>query len=480
MNKAMILAITPQLILSFGVVISLLLVAWQRSTKLIQSFTITILAIALYATVDLKGIENIQVTALLAVDSNSLVSLILVLLSGLAIALFSQLYLSRHTEVHDEYYILLQLVILAAAILVVSDHFASVFLGFELLSVSLVGLVGYLRNSDKGLESAFKYLILSATASSFMLLGIAFIYGYTGNLAFSAVNHTHHLVDHLYLAGIILFLLGLCFKLSLVPFHHWTPDVYQGSPTPVTMLLATVSKTAMFTVLIKYWFSQTNYNNTTLVEIISIIAILSMLVGNIMALRQENLKRLLGYSSIAHMGYLLIVILISSPQGVDFAWQVMQFYLAAYLIASLAIFMVIIICEQQNKNLAQVDYQQWRGLFWRSPLLATTVIVSILSFAGIPLTMGFIGKFYLLTQASQQHLWLLISVLIVGSGIALFYYLRIIFVLFESLDNVKNDAVSSLSEPIFMPIPLRFVITLFAFAGISFGIFPDLYHYLLP
>jgi len=479
MNKAMFVAIAPQLILSFGVVLSLLLVAWQRSTHLIQAFTIAIFAIALYAAFDLLGIENIQVTALLAVDSYSVVSLILVLISGLAITLFSHLYLSRHTEVHDEYYILLQLVILAAAILVVSDHFASIFLGFELLSIALVGLVGYLRESEQGLESAFKYLILSATASSFMLLGIAFIYGYTGNLAFSAVNHANHLVDHLYLAGIILFLLGLCFKLSLVPFHHWTPDVYQGSPTPVTMLLATVSKTAMFTVLIKYWFSQANYNNATLVEIISLIAIFSMLVGNIMALRQENLKRLLGYSSIAHMGYLLIVILISSTQGVDFAWQVTLFYLAAYLIANLTIFMVIIVCEHQNKNLAQVDCQQWRGLFWRSPLLATTVIVSILSFAGIPLTMGFIGKFYLLTQATQQHLWLLISALIAGSGIALFYYLRIIFVLFEPQDNIQNNAEPALSESVLTPISLKLVIAGFAFAGIGFGIFPDLYHYLL-
>jgi len=480
MNKMMILAIAPQLILSFGVVLSLLLVAWKRSIKLIQYFTIAIFSVALYAAFELNGVANIQATVLLAVDSNSVVSLVLVLISGLAITLFSQLYLSRHTEVHDEYYLLLQLVILAAAILVVSDHFASVFLGFELLSISLVGLVGYLRESEQGLESAFKYLILSATASSFMLLGIAFIYGYTGSLAFNVVNHSNHLVDHLYLAGIILFLLGLCFKLSLVPFHHWTPDVYQGSPTPVTMLLATVSKTAMFTVFIKYWFSQANYNNATLVEIISLIAVLSMLVGNIMALRQENLKRLLGYSSIAHMGYLLIVVLISSTQGVDFAWQVMQFYLAAYLIASLAIFMVIIVCEQQNEKPAVVNYSQWRGLFWQSPLLGVTVIVSILSFAGIPLTMGFIGKFYLLTQATQQHLWLLISTLIVGSGIALFYYLRIIFVLFEPIDNVRNESSLSFSERFFIPIQLRFVITVFALVSIGFGVFPDLYYYLLP
>jgi NADH-quinone oxidoreductase subunit N len=478
MSQAMIFAIAPQLILSFGIVLSMLLIAWQRSKGLIQNFTLVIFALALLATFDLRDISSIQVTALLNVDVYSLVSLMLIFIAAMAITVFSGFYLSRYTEVHDEYYLLLQLVILGAAILAVSDHFASVFLGFEILSIALVGLVGYLREDDQGLESAFKYLILSATASSFMLLGIAFIYGYSGSLTFALNNNVNYLVDYLYASGIILFLLGLCFKLSLVPFHNWTPDVYQGSPTPVTMLLATISKVAIFTVLIKYWFSQANYNNEHLVQIISLVAVLSMLVGNIMALRQENLKRLLGYSSIAHMGYLLIILLISSSKGVGFAWQAALFYLGAYLVASLTIFMVIIVSEQ--KAFVHLNISNWQGLFWQKPLLATAVIISLLSFAGIPLTMGFIGKFYLLTQATAQQLWLLIAALIIGSGIALFYYLRIIFVLFEPPhvnENSSENKDQSITSRLFVP---RFTLALFASVGIVLGLFPDFYAYFLP
>jgi len=160
MNSAQLIAIVPQLILSFGIVLSLLLIAWQRSKWLIQGFTLMVFVLALIATIDLYTIDNIQVTALLLVDSYSLVALVLILISALAITIFSGVYLAKYTEVHDEFYLLLQLVILGAAILVISDHFASVFLGFELLSMALVGMVGYFRESDHGLESAFKYLIL--------------------------------------------------------------------------------------------------------------------------------------------------------------------------------------------------------------------------------------------------------------------------------------------------------------------------------
>ncbi|PCI63531.1 MAG: NADH-quinone oxidoreductase subunit N [Gammaproteobacteria bacterium] len=478
MNSAQLIAIAPQLILSFGIVLSLLLIAWQRSKWLIQGFTFFIFVLALIATLDLYPIDNIQVTVLLLVDSYSLVALVLILISALTITVFSGFYLAKYTEVHDEFYLLLQLVILGAAILVISDHFASVFLGFELLSMALVGMVGYFRESDHGLESAFKYLILSATASSFMLLGIAFIYGTTGSLSFAMASNANHLIDHLYLAGIILFLLGLCFKLSLVPFHYWTPDVYQGAPTPVTMLLATVSKVAIFTVLIKYWFSQVNYGDESLTEIISLIAILSMLVGNVMALRQNNIKRLLGYSSIAHMGYLLIILLITSTQNITFAWQAALFYLAAYLLASLLIFMVLIVSHRKN-NSDQIEIVHWRGMFWHQPWLAMAVIISLLSFAGIPLTMGFIGKFYLLVQATQQQLWLLIATLITGSGIALYYYLRIIFVLFAQHQEQSIAPQHGDIDNIFQPVIARVTIAIFSGAIIVIGIFPDVYAYFL-
>ncbi|NQY62710.1 MAG: NADH-quinone oxidoreductase subunit N [Alteromonadaceae bacterium] len=489
-TNMMIQSILPQLIIAFGLVLSMLLIAWQRSQRMIQFLTLIIFIIALVANVPIFTIDAIQVTSLLKVDSYSAFTFMLIGLSGVVVTLLSGKYLRTQTEVHDEYYLLLQLVILGASILVVSDHFASLFLGFELLSIALVGLVGYIREDKYSVETGFKYLILSATASSFMLLGIAFIYSQTGDLSF--VYHTGLVSGDLpqasvvLLVGSLLFFIGIAFKLSLVPFHFWTPDVYQGSSTPVTMILATISKVAMFTVLMKYWFSWLSYSEAGLfdhdifMKLLSIIAMLSMVFGNSLALMQTNIKRLLGYSSIAHMGYILIILMVTSSQSINFAWQSALFYLAAYVLASLSIFTVLIVYSSQN-SLAinkssstddDITISDWNGLFWRNKTLACLVILSVLSLAGIPLTMGFIGKFYLLTVATQGELWWLIGALIIGSGIGLFYYLRIIFALFNT--ETSESSVSENNWKIELPVTNHLFIVVLAVVGLFFGIFPDM------
>ena len=475
LTMAMFVAISPQLLLAFGIVLSLLLTAWRRSQGWIQSLTVGIFLAAIMASLPLFFNQAEPVTSLLKVDGYSVFTFILICFSGLTVALLSGSFLKRHIEVHDEYYILLQLVIFGGSILVISDHFASLFLGFELLSLALVGLVGFIREGKHAVETGFKYLILSATASSFMLLGIAFIYSQTGNLHFTvdspdqlALVTTDRLSNAFHGVGTLLFFAGMAFKLSLVPFHFWTPDVYQGAPTPITMLMATVSKVAMFTALMKCLFSQFYFYQPGIIQLVSIIAVLSMIFGNVLALKQVNLKRLLGYSSIAHMGYLLIVLIVTSQQDINFAWQSALFYLTAYVLASLSIFMVMMLKEQKQ----ELTIASWQGLFWQSPLLASLVILSVLSLAGIPLTMGFIGKFYLLTFASQEGLWWLIAALIAGSGISLFYYLRIIFSLFA-----QNSANTSDNAPFkvvtFSPLP-RLLVTLFAVVGLFLGIYPDI------
>jgi len=477
MTVAMLLAISPQLVLSFGLVIGLLLIAWRRSQLSIQLLTQVILAAALMFNFKLLSIEAIQITPLLKVDHYGAFAFMLIALSSLVVVSLSRRLLISTTEVHDEYYLLILLVTLGASVLVISDHYASLFLGFELISIALVGLVGYIRNSDLAVETGFKYLILSASASSFMLLGIAFIYSQTGQLSFSLsspVSGNEMAVNtHFYSIGILLFFTGIAFKLSLFPFHLWTPDVYQGSPTVITLLMATVSKVAMFVVLIKVWFAMKAIGggqHESLSQLITIIAALSMLAGNALALLQTNVKRLLGYSSIAHMGYLLIVLQISSVKNIDFAWHSALFYLAAYVLANISIFTALIISSPQN----DVYVDQWKGLFWQNKPLATLIIIAVLSFAGIPLTMGFIGKFYLLTFATQAKLWWLIAALIVGSGIALFYYLRLIFVLFSS----KNKVISNTSDLIInngigLKITSQVFVISLIIIGVLFGLFPD-------
>jgi len=492
MELSTFIALTPQLVLATGTVFALILIAWQRSQQLLALFTQGILLLALIASIASLGDGQSMVTILLKVDDYSRYAFILVLVASLVVVQLSKTMLRRDIEVHDEYYVLLLLVALGAGVLVASDHFASLFLGFELLSIALVGLVGYLRSTAYAVETSFKYLILSATASSFMLLGIAFIYAQTGQLSFSGlagITNAANVSDTgvlgqslLYQLGFILFFSGIAFKLSLVPFHFWTPDVYQGSPTPITLLLATVSKVAMFVVLLKCCFNAAQidvFQQSALADVIASIAILSMIVGNTLALKQSSIKRLLGYSSIAHMGYLLIVLMVSTTGGINFAWQSVLFYLSAYLLATISLFTVLALFEAGNpiehRLGSDIKIDDWQGMFWQKPMLASLIIIAILSLAGIPLTAGFIGKFYLISFASQQQLWGLLVSLIIGSGIALAYYLPIIFSLFrESNKESAADAAVNTQTLTWSTLSFNqlFVVVL-TILGLGLGLFPN-------
>lgn len=487
MTELMMHSLSPLLIIAFGLVLSLLLIAWHRSQKLILIFTLAIFVCALFASISLfiNSTNAIQVTTLIKIDNYGNFALVLVLVASIAVSLLSSKWLTHSVEVHDEFFILLQLVALGAGILVMSDHFASLFLGFELLSIALVGMVGYSRDSQYSVESSFKYLILSASASSFMLLGIAFIYSQSGSLSFATALFLNegaiYEVSLFYHAGISLFLVGIAFKLSLAPFHFWTPDVYQGAPTPVTLLLATVSKVAMFVVLMKFWFSQSslfvqplNGMGSTLssYHLMSVFAVLSMLIGNALALKQQNIKRLLAYSSIAHMGYLLIVLMITSQQSITLAWQSALFYLSAYVLATVSLFMVLQFTQPHHDSELTID--DWKGLFWQNRFLALLIIVGVLSLAGIPLTMGFVGKFYLLNVAVQAQQWWLIAALIIGSGIGLVYYLTIIFTLFSTNNITHKNGINEKNESLILKPFVKITVITLIFFGVALGVYPDL------
>ncbi|MDG1733161.1 MAG: NADH-quinone oxidoreductase subunit N [Thalassotalea sp.] len=487
MSSFELLAISPQLIISLAIVLQMLLIAFKRSTYLIQSFTLASILLAIASSVFTLPALNSQITLLFYLDGFSFSVMNSVLFCSAIVVLVSGNYLKISHEVHDEYYLLVMLVTLGALILSISDHFASVFLGLELLSISLVGLVGYLRDRRQTLEASFKYLILSATASSILLLGMAMLYAYSGDMSFNSIEP--HYVSSAYIdsvavepgkdfkflaqAGSILLLVGIAFKLSLAPFHFWTPDVYQGAPAPVTMLLATVSKIAMFTVLIKFWFISNQYLDQTMLSVISIIAVLSMLVGNLLALKQNNIKRLLAYSSIAHMGYLLIILPVISEVSIELAKQSALFYITAYALATLILFTFICETSKSNQSTDFDDCHNWQGLFWLSPIQASAIVFALLSLAGIPLTIGFIGKFYLITSALTNQSWLLLASLVTGSAIGLYYYLRIIFIIFsQPVNRESSSQESEISINSSLSHVLLFSLTLLLLA---LGIYPDLY-----
>ncbi|HEX5841428.1 MAG TPA: NADH-quinone oxidoreductase subunit N, partial [Pseudomonas sp.] len=234
--------------------------------------------------------------------------------------------------------------------------------------------------------------------------------------------------------GIGMMLVGLAFKLSLVPFHLWTPDVYEGSPAPVAAFLATASKVAVFAVLLRLYQISPVTAGGWLNELLTVIAIASILFGNLLALLQNNLKRLLGYSSIAHFGYLLVALIASKGLAVE----AVGVYLATYVLTSLGAFGVITLMSTPYNGRDCDALYEYRGLFWRRPYLTAVLTVMMLSLAGIPLTAGFIGKFYVVAAGVQSQQWWLLGALVLGSAIGVFYYLRVMVTLFMVEPNLRR------------------------------------------
>jgi len=367
---AQLIAVAPMLVIACAITLGMLLIAITRSQRLIHAFSVISLLIAAVITILLLSNSPVQVTPLVNVSSFGLYAQLLILVSALMTTLLSHQFLLHQIEVHDEYYLLILLAVLGAMLLVVSDHFAAIFLGFELLSISLVGLVGYCREARLSVETGFKYLVLSAVASSIMLLGIAFIYGDTGTLSVSLLQDKLAASNHFYLAGLMLFFIGIAFKLSLVPFHLWVADVYQGANTLITMFMATVSKIAMFVVM--YLVSKNILFATvsTGYQFIIVMAVLSMIVGNVLAIHQRNIKRILAYSSIAHMGYLLVILVASNKQTFIESDTIALFYLAVYSLATISIFYVVHKLNGAELNEPNQGIEIFTGLFWRNKIFA--------------------------------------------------------------------------------------------------------------
>ncbi len=364
------------------------------------------------------------VTPLLVVDSYAAFYMGLVLAAGLATATLTYAYMEGYKGNQEEVYILLALSALGGIVVVCSRHFAAFFVGLELLSLPLYGMIGYLVKERRSLEASIKYLVLSAVASAFILFGMALIFAVTGSLSFDQIGHLAAALrgnEHMVLVvGGSLLLIGVAFKLSLAPFHLWTPDVYEGAPAPVAAFLATASKTAVLALLLRYFVETKAYEYDTLMNVLTALAILSIVLGNILALLQDNIKRLLAYSSIAHFGYILVAFIAAGA----LATEAVGMYLLTYVVTTLAAFGVVTLVSSPYGDHDADTLWDYRGLFWRRPNLAAILTVSLLSLAGIPLTAGFIGKFYIIAAGVDKRLWLLLGAVVFGSAVGLFYYLR--------------------------------------------------------
>jgi NADH-quinone oxidoreductase subunit N len=426
MNGHDLTAILPLIVLGGTVTIVMLAIAFCRNHRLTALLSLLGLVLCLIAIWPASDVAPRQVTPLFLIDRYALFYMGLIFAASIAVLLLSYGYLAARSEPPEEFYLLVLMATLGADALVASDHFASFFLGLETLSISLLGLVAYPRDYEKPMEAGIKYLILAGVSSAFLLFGMALVYARLGSMEFARIAALRTVNDappDLYwLTGLALIFTGIGFKLSVVPFHMWAPDVYEGAPAPVAAFVAVVSKGAMFALLLRYFVMVDADGFGPVPMMIEIVAIASILVGNLLALLQNNVKRILAYSSIAHLGYLLVAFLASGALRID----AVTYYLVAYMVMTVGAFGIITVLSTSNATAEIEDLDAYRGLIWRRPWLGGAFAAMLLSLAGIPLTMGFIGKFYAIAGGVSAAMWPAVIALIVGSVIGLFYYLRVI------------------------------------------------------
>ncbi|URQ59755.1 NADH-quinone oxidoreductase subunit NuoN [Pantoea alhagi] len=428
-----LIALLPLLIVGLTVVVVMLSIAWRRNHFANATLTVIGLNLALLSLWFVGQAGPMDVTPLLRIDGFSMFYTGMVMLASLATCTFAYPWLQGFSDNCDEFYLLVLIAALGGVVLASANHMASLFIGVELLSLPLFGLIGYAFRQKRSLEAALKYTILSAAASSFLLFGIALVYADAGSLSFVELGkNLSDTVLHqpLLLLGLGMMIVGLGFKLSLVPFHLWTPDVYQGAPAPVSTFLATASKIAIFGALMRLFMYAPATDSEAVRNVLAIIAVVSILFGNLLAISQSNIKRLLGYSSISHLGYLLVALI--AVQSHQMSLETAGVYLAGYLFSSIGAFGVVSLMSSPYRGPDADSLYSYRGLFWHRPVLSAVMTVMMLSLAGIPMTLGFIGKFYVIALGVSASLWWLTGAVVLGSAIGLYYYLRVTVSLYLS------------------------------------------------
>jgi NADH-quinone oxidoreductase subunit N len=423
-----LLTMAPLIALAVSAVVVMLAAAFARSHALALTLTLLGLGITLGSLFVSAGRESHQVTPLLVFDDFALFVIGLVVVATAVVALLSWGYLQQIRVHPEEHYVLLLTATLGAATLAASTQFATLFLGLEILSVSLYALIAYPLAREESIEAAVKYLVLAGATSAFLVFGMALVYAQTGTLVLASLAPFLSLTPPdggaLVVTGLLLVLGGLGFKLAVVPLHMWTPDIYQGAPAPVSAYVATVSKGAVVALLLRALPPTSLEKGSAVFLVLALVAIASMLAGNLLALRQDNVKRILAYSSIANMGYVLVAFL-ATGEGASVA---VTLFLVAYVAASLAAFGVVTVLSTGERDAERLD--DYRGLAATRPWLTAVMTVSLFSLAGIPLTLGFVGKFFVLTAGAGAAMWSLVIVLVLTSTVGLYYYTRIIVTMF--------------------------------------------------
>ncbi len=420
----------PQLLIVSTLLIVLVFDMFDSiSKKVLGWMTIVGAGIALWVSIQQILQEGTDVTLfnqMFKVDSFSLFFNIIFLVSTILVALLSINYLGKDDRKQGPYYLLILLATLGMMLMAAGNELIVVFLGLELMSLSLYVLAGYFRSNPVSSEAGMKYLLLGAFASAFFLYGIALIYGATGTTSIPAIaaQLTAESQSFMLLAGMFLLIVGFGFKVAIVPFHQWAPDVYEGAPTTIAAFISAGPKAAGFAAFLRIFMEALPAIQTEWSGVIILLAMLTMTIGNIIAIAQTNIKRMLAYSSIAHAGYVLIGLAAVSEEGTASA----MLYLLVYCVMNIGAFGAVILAKTADgENLTISDYA---GLGFRKPLLGLFMTLMLLSLAGFPPTAGFVGKFYIFKAAIGSELYLLVIVGAINTAISAFYYLRVVVTMY--------------------------------------------------
>ncbi len=455
----------PELI----IILTFILVAiFDLFDSLQKTFTawITIVgsAIALYVSIDMLqiGTEGTEFSNMIQVDKYSLFFNVIFLVSTILVALISMNYLGRQDRRQGEYYLLILLATLGMMLMASGNELIVVFLGLELMSLSLYVLAGYFQRSMVSSEAGMKYLLLGAFASGFFLYGIALVYGGAGttNIPQIAATLTGDAKSPLLLTGMFLLIVGFGFKVALVPFHQWAPDVYEGAPTSIAAFISAGPKAAGFAAFLRIFLDALQHLQSEWIIVVTILAALTMTVGNLVAIAQRNIKRMLAYSSIAHAGYVLVGLAAANKDGISSA----MFYLLVYCIMNIGAFGAVILARTEDGESLRIS--DYAGLGFKKPLLALFMTLMLLSLAGFPPTAGFVGKFYIFRSAVESgQIWLVI-IGAINTAISAFYYLRVVVAMYMREPEAELDFLA-------YPRTLIVAMTLAAIGVVLIGILPS-------
>ena len=457
-----LLLVLPEMVWCASAVALMLL---QPFVKGRQALTfIALLGAAAGTMVTIFGIPGTGFSGLIQFDTFSLFFHWLLGLVSFLVILSSDSYLERENLDGAEFYALILFATAGMGVLASAQELLTAFIGLEMSSISSYILAGYRRDSIKSSESAMKYFLLGSFATAFFLYGIALVYGATGSTNLASLADADP-AGNLLRLGLTLILVGLGFKVAAAPFQIWTPDVYEGAPTPVTALFSAGPKAATFALLLRI-FSTVHAATEYWFWAFWVLAVLTMFAGNLGALVQGNVKRMLAYSSIAHAGYTLVAFAAvtfvrSDPEAVAPAYAAVLFYLASYAMVSVGAFTVV--SEIGGRGERYLTFEDYAGLGTRQPFAAAALSLFLLSLLGLPITAGFFGKLYIFTAAIKSKLIWLAILMAVNSVIGAYYYLRLIVVMYmrEYKGEVPAEASRGLSPTAAMAVTVAALITLY-------------------